>query len=77
MDDNEWKAVFAWLFSEDMDSKRAGVSRVAAWRARGNIPTPVEATADIIDSQIAEKDGGSAGLTDRPQSLMYSMAITR
>ena len=74
---DEWKAVCAWLFSGESDSQRAGVSRVAAWRARGNIPGPVEVTADIIECQISEKEHGNGTLTGRPLALMYAMAVTR
>ena len=74
---DEWKAVCAWLFSGDSDSQRAGVSRVAAWRAKGSIPGSVEVTADIVECQISEKENGNGTLTGRPLALMYAMAVTR
>lgn len=79
IDEIEWKAVCSWLYGESLEDKRKGIHRVAAWRARGTIPFPVESTVDIVEcllrDEAASRDKDIS--TDESLSLLFAMVITR
>ena len=78
IDETEWKAVCSWLYGENLSDKRRGVERIAAWRARGTIPFPVECTADIVDCLLKDASISSdRNSTEESCALMFAMAITR
>ena len=76
IDETEWKTVCSWLYGNETDERRKGVARVAAWRARGIIPFPIESTVDIVQCLLKEETEGEVKI-DEALCLMYSMAITR
>jgi hypothetical protein len=76
IDEEEWRLVCSWLHGENPEDLRRGVDRVSAWRARGSIPFPVEATADIVDCLLREKSEVTA-FTEESRSLVFAMIITR
>lgn len=77
IDENGWKTVCSQLYSGSSSERRRGVARVAAWKARGVVPFPVEITADIVDSQLWEEEHLATILTEQTFALLYSMAVTR
>ena len=77
IDETEWKAVCSWLYGSRTEEKRKGVLRVAAWRARGTIPFPVESTVGIVECLIKEETERETDMTNETLCLMFSMAITR
>ena len=74
IDQHDWKAVSSLLYSSKAADRAKGVARVAAWTARGVVPFPVEITADIVASQLAE-DGEQRH--EQTLALLYSMVVTR
>ncbi len=81
---DEWQEVHQGLFSSDIYERQRAVSRVAAWRARGQIPIAVNATTQFVEIQlheeIAQHQVHAIGVSARSymeMSLMYSSAIVR
>ena len=72
----EWEAVYNWLFSSDLSLVEQGVGRVAAWRARGEVPMMVELTADLCGCRLQERERAGS-IADYQSLLHYSMIITR
>ena len=74
INDQEWVTVCSWLYDNKIDERMKGVRRVAAWRARGVVPFPIESTADIVECIINEERQTE---TQQSLCLMFSMTITR
>jgi hypothetical protein len=55
-DSEEWEDVFEMLYSSEIDRKRNGLSRVAAWKARGSVPALLEVTADLVSCVVHEEE---------------------
>ena len=72
----EWEQVYSWLYSSDPSQVMRGVGRVAAWKARGDVPMMVEMTTDLCECRVQDRieEGGAHCQT---LALQYSMAITR
>ena len=75
IDDHEWKCVCSWLYGTKIEDKRKGISRVAAWRARGVVPFQVESTVGVVECLIKEETDSDH--TQETLCLMFAMAITR
>ena len=73
--DEEWEAVYSWMFSKDPALVHKAIGRVAAWKARASVPIAVELTADLVECQLWECEHEDA--TEQTLSLLCSMAITR
>lgn len=71
---DEWEQVYSWLYSSDPGLVRRGVGRVAAWKARCQVPMMVEMTADLCECRVQERNKGAQF---QVLALQYSMAITR
>ena len=76
IDQHDWKAVSSLLYSSKAADRARGVARVAAWTARGVVPFPVEITADIVSSQLAD-DSSNQQQQQQSLALLYSMVVTR
>lgn len=51
----EWQQVHAALFSADAGERQRGISRVAAWRSRAQLPVAINATAQLAELQLHEE----------------------
>ena len=75
--EDEWRLVYAWLYSDDVDTAKRGCSRVQAWKARSMLPAipfPIENTAELVQCRVSE-----ATTTNSEPFLQqaYAMGITR
>ena len=77
VNEEEWISVCSWLYESNIEDKMKGVSRVAAWRARGEVPFPIESTVDIVECLINEEIQKQSNETQQSLCLMFSMTITR
>ncbi|CAM9716790.1 unnamed protein product, partial [Chrysoparadoxa australica] len=71
----EWGLVHFLLFSHNPGERRAGVSRVKAWRARERIPHAVDTTAQLVELSLL--DGGRYPPGELELRLGYSCALIR
>ena len=75
--EDEWRLVYAWLYSSNVEMAKRGCARIQAWKARSTrqaIPFPLESTAELVECRISE-----ATTTNNESFLQqaYAMAITR
>lgn len=80
----EWQHVHEALFSEDPYAQQRGISRVAAWRSRAQLPVAINATAQLAElqlhEQLAEHHHHAVGVSSRSHmelSLLYASVIVR
>jgi hypothetical protein len=80
----EWQDVHEGLFSGDIDAQQRAVSRVSAWRSRGDVPVSVNATAQLVEIAIhehmADHQHHAIAVSARSHmelSLVYASAIVR
>lgn len=76
----EWDTVCSWLYSNTTSDQERGIARVTAWRARENLPFPVESTCTLCECLIREKHLSVEEGTSKQQEslrLMMGMAVTR
>ncbi|CAM0883169.1 unnamed protein product [Alopecurus aequalis] len=76
----EWRFIRDAIFSPYPDHD-AALRRIAAWRSRGCLPTPVEVTASLFEIRLRDpffRDGVADKLeSDEMLALLYMMAIVR
>ena len=75
--EEEWRLVYMWLYSDNVETAKRGCARVQAWKARSTqaaIPFPIENTAELVLCRVSE-----ATTTNNGPFLQqaYAMAITR
>ena len=75
--EDEWRLVYTWLYSDDVETAKRGCARLQAWKARSTrpaIPFPLENTAELVQCRVSE-----ATITNNESFLQqaYAMAITR
>lgn len=75
--EDEWRLVYTWLYSSNVEMAKRGCARVQAWKARSvrpAIPFPLENTAELVQCRVSE-----ATTTNSEPFLQqaYAMAITR
>lgn len=81
----EWQRVHAELFAaDDVFAQQRAVSRIAAWRSRGQLPVAINATAQLVEIQLhehmAQHHTHGIGVSSRSHmelSLMYASSIVR
>ncbi|XP_078438310.1 las1-like family protein isoform X2 [Wolffia australiana] len=80
---DQWNFVRNSLFSASIESVRAALGRVAAWKSRGCLPVAVEVTARIIEIQhmdpffFGKEDAGVVLNSEDMLALLYSITLTR
>lgn len=81
----EWQRVHVELFSaDDVFAQQRAVSRIAAWRSRGQLPVAINATAQLVEIQLhehmAQHHTHGIGVSSRSHmelSLMHASSIVR
>ncbi|CAH0493620.1 unnamed protein product [Peronospora farinosa] len=80
----EWHDVCVKLFSSDPYAQQHGVSRIASWRNRAQLPVAINATAQLLELQLhesmAQHHHHAIGVSSRSYmelSLLYSSIIVR
>ncbi|KAM3423495.1 hypothetical protein BST61_g923 [Cercospora zeina] len=70
-------AVRSQIYSTCPEARQCAVSRIMAWKLRGNLPHSVESTALLVDAILHHSDSNSS--TDPSFSIraVYSAAFTR
>ncbi|KAJ2157261.1 rRNA-processing protein las1 [Coemansia sp. RSA 552] len=72
----EYAAVSECLYSADLGEQRRGVAIVKAWRARGRVPAAIDATANLVEVAVADRER-RPGMAVNQLRHMYSMALVR
>jgi hypothetical protein len=49
----QWNYVRNWLFSSNLELQERGIQRVNAWRSREKLPLAIEATASLVELNLA------------------------
>ncbi|CAI5702873.1 hypothetical protein KXD40_004155 [Peronospora effusa] len=80
----EWHDVCVKLFSSDPYAQQRGVSRIASWRNRAQLPVAINATAQLVELQLhesmAQHHHHAIGVSSRSYmelSLLYSNILVR
>ena len=74
--EDEWRLVYTWLYSKDVETAKRGCARLQAWKARSTraaIPFPLENTAELVQCRVSEVTTTSEPFLQQA----YAMAITR
>ena len=82
VDWHEWRRVQAQLFSDSPSEAQAALTRVGVWRARGNVPAAVDATASLVgtvflDSTCARPPLGALAANGRASTIDRIASLSR
>ncbi|KAJ1826435.1 rRNA-processing protein las1 [Coemansia sp. RSA 2599] len=71
----EYLNVSECLYSADIAERKRGVAMVKAWRARCRLPVAIEATASLVEMDIAGRERKGVNITQLRH--LYAMALIR